>query len=38
MLLGIDFGTGGCKITIINNKGDIQAESSAEYLTSQTFL
>jgi xylulokinase len=31
-LLGIDFGTGGCKITIINQKGEIQAESSREYI------
>jgi xylulokinase len=34
MLLGVDFGTGGCKITVINYKGDILAESSAEYPTS----
>lgn len=34
ILLGIDFGTGGCKITVINHGGDILAESSAEYPTS----
>ena len=33
LLLGIDLGTGGCKITIINPKGDILAEASAEYET-----
>lgn len=33
MLLGIDFGTGGCKITLIDYCGEIIAESSAEYKT-----
>jgi hypothetical protein len=34
MLLSVDFGTGGCKITIIYKMGDILAVSSAEYSTS----
>jgi len=33
LLMGIDFGTGGCKITIINPNGDVVAESSEEYET-----
>jgi xylulokinase len=33
LLLGIDFGTGGCKISIINQKGKIIAEASKEYIT-----
>lgn len=33
LLLGIDFGTGGCKITVINPNGDIVAEASEEYET-----
>ena len=33
LLLGIDLGTGGCKITIINPKGIVLAESSEEYET-----
>jgi xylulokinase len=31
LLLGIDFGTGGCKITIINMKGIVVAYTSEEY-------
>ncbi len=31
LLLGIDFGTGGCKITLINTAGDIIASASGEY-------
>lgn len=34
MLLGVDFGTGGCKITVIDDKGVILAEASSEYVTS----
>jgi xylulokinase len=37
LLLGIDFGTGGCKITIINLFGDVVAESSQEYPTHHPF-
>ncbi len=33
LLLGIDIGTGGCKISIINQRGEILAESSHEYET-----
>ncbi len=33
LLLGIDFGTGGCKITVINTDGNVLAEASREYLT-----
>ncbi len=33
LFMGIDFGTGGCKITIINPNGDIVAETSEEYET-----
>jgi len=33
LLLGVDLGTGGCKITIINVMGNIIAESSKEYKT-----
>ncbi|MBW7892888.1 MAG: xylulokinase, partial [Chitinophagaceae bacterium] len=32
-LLGIDFGTGGCKITVTSVGGNILAEASREYLT-----
>jgi xylulokinase len=35
LLLGIDLGTGGCKITIINSSGGILAEASSEYKTCQ---
>jgi xylulokinase len=38
MLLGVDFGTGGCKITLINNSGNIIAASSAEYPTAHPIL
>jgi xylulokinase len=31
--LGIDFGTGGCKVTIINGLGEILSEESEEYET-----
>jgi len=33
LLLGIDFGTGGCKLTVINPYGDVVAEVSEEYET-----
>jgi len=33
LLLGIDLGTGGCKITIIDYEGKIIAESTEEYKT-----
>ena len=32
-LLGIDFGTGGCKITAIDREGNVKAEASLEYPT-----
>ena len=31
--LGIDFGTGGCKVTAISGTGVLQGEASTEYLT-----
>ena len=31
LLLDIDFGTGGCKITVIDTKGTVKAEASREY-------
>jgi xylulokinase len=34
LLLGIDFGTGGCKATLIDTDGELLAEASAEYPTS----
>ncbi len=33
LLLGIDFGTGGCKVTIINHKGAFIADGFTEYAT-----
>ncbi|MDD5660195.1 MAG: xylulokinase, partial [Actinomycetota bacterium] len=33
ILLGVDFGTGGCKITVIDDNGNIMAEASKEYIT-----
>jgi len=33
LLLGIDFGTGGCKITVIDFHGNLLAEASREYPT-----
>ncbi|OFX35237.1 MAG: xylulokinase [Bacteroidetes bacterium GWA2_42_15] len=33
LLLGIDFGTGGCKITAIDWEGNVKAEASWEYPT-----
>ena len=33
LLLGIDLGTGGCKITVIDVIGNIMAEFSEEYET-----
>ena len=33
MLLGVDLGTGGCKITIIDDEGRILAEVTEEYKT-----
>ncbi|MCL5073249.1 MAG: FGGY family carbohydrate kinase, partial [Actinobacteria bacterium] len=33
MFLGIDLGTGGCKLTLINSAGDIIAEAKKEYPT-----
>ncbi len=32
-LLGVDFGTGGCKITVIDHSGNILDEASGEYPT-----
>lgn len=34
LLLGIDFGTGGCKVTVINSRGAILETASGEYPTS----
>lgn len=34
LLLGVDLGTGGCKITIIDNVGNIVGEAQKEYPTS----
>ena len=33
LLLGIDFGTGGCKVTVIDTGGRVLAEASEEYPT-----
>lgn len=33
LLLGIDFGTGGCKVTVIDAAGVFQGEASVEYRT-----
>ena len=33
LLVGIDFGTGGCKITAIDREGTVKAEASREYPT-----
>ena len=33
LLSGIDFGTGGCKITVIDREGNVIAEASQEYPT-----
>ena len=33
IFLGIDFGTGGCKVTAISDDGDLQGEASTEYVT-----
>ncbi len=33
LLLGIDFGTGGCKLTAIDRLGKVKAEASREYPT-----
>ncbi|MBR2373907.1 MAG: xylulokinase, partial [Lentisphaeria bacterium] len=33
ILLGIDFGTGGCKVTAIDFKGSLLGEASVEYVT-----
>lgn len=33
LLLGVDFGTGGCKITVIDDSGYIKAEATREYPT-----
>lgn len=33
LFLGIDFGTGGCKTTVIGETGNILAEASVEYIT-----
>ncbi|HAZ02799.1 MAG TPA: xylulokinase [Marinilabiliales bacterium] len=33
LLLGIDFGTGGCKLTAIDSLGKVKAEASREYPT-----
>ncbi len=34
LLLGIDFGTGGCKVTLINTAGKVLDSASGEYMTS----
>ena len=31
LLLGIDFGTGGCKVTAIDTGGTVIGEASVEY-------
>ena len=33
IFLGIDFGTGGCKVTAISGTGALQGEASTEYVT-----
>ena len=33
IFLGIDFGTGGCKVTAISEDGVLQGEASTEYVT-----
>ena len=33
LFLGIDFGTGGCKVTAISETGALQGEASTEYVT-----
>jgi len=33
LLLGIDFGTGGCKVTVITTSGELAGEASVEYPT-----
>ena len=33
ILLGIDFGSGGCKVTAIDTDGFLQGEASVEYRT-----
>jgi xylulokinase len=33
LLIGIDFGTGGCKVTLINTAGDLLDAASGEYAT-----
>ena len=33
IFLGIDFGTGGCKVTAISETGALQGEASTEYVT-----
>ena len=33
VLLGIDFGSGGCKVTAIDGTGTILGEASVEYTT-----
>lgn len=33
LLLGVDFGTGGCKVTVIDFAGDPVGEASVEYIT-----
>ena len=34
LLIGIDFGTGGCKVTVIDTAGELVAAASGEYPTS----
>ncbi len=34
LLIGVDFGTGGCKVTVIDTSGDVVASASGEYPTS----
>lgn len=33
LLLGIDYGTGGCKVTVLDEKGNFAGEASVEYKT-----
>ena len=33
LLLGIDYGTGGCKVTVLDETGAFVGEASTEYVT-----
>lgn len=37
LLLGIDFGTGGCKVTVMDTEGNVRAEASREYPTCHPY-